>query len=399
MTDGNVEQDVGGLASFFESLRADTVGLSTTHTETAAQLKTTVLPILERLHKEIKDRTKHVQSECDKGAKAVSKARNSTQAHLELLGQHASAFDSASGVSPSSHTAGLHVHTTSTARPKPDFDPFLLKKGVIYRLHKQITDENAQQADLLGVQTHFKQFEEHILQTIQQGLLTFDQTMAMQSEKEKSLYADILSKSVALPADFEWSSFTSRYSHVLVSPHTPKRELAKITFPNESHPSTTPLIEGALQRKGKIMRSYNSAYYVITPTKYLHEFKDPDNKTYAKEYEPEMSLYLPECTIGALKEGKFTVQGKDAGSALKGLSSKHEFAFKAGSAAEGARWHEVIGRCAGLRTGESPLDTPVSPPAYERHDSQESGVSGVSVVGVGRTPPVSASPVSAAGKP
>jgi hypothetical protein len=49
-----------------------------------------------------------------------------------------------------------------------------------------------------------------------------------------------------------------------------------IRYPNEEHHSTKPLKEGPLQRKGKIMRSYNSAYYVVTPSKYLHEFKDLD---------------------------------------------------------------------------------------------------------------------------
>lgn len=186
------EQAIGGIASFFEGLRADTVAMSNSHGETATALKSQVLPILERLHKEIKDRTKHVQNECDKGAKAVSKSRNSTQAQLELLGQHASAFDSAGGAAPSSHTGGLHLHTTSTAKPKPDFDPFLLKKGVMYRLNKQVQEENAQMNDLLGVQGHFKQFEEHVIQTVQQALMAFDQTIAIQSEREKELYGDIL---------------------------------------------------------------------------------------------------------------------------------------------------------------------------------------------------------------
>lgn len=151
------------------------------------------------------------------------------------------------------------------------------------------------------------------------------------------------------------------------------------------------------------MRSYYSSYYAVTPSKYLHEFKEPDNKTYAKEYEPEMSLYLPECTIGALKDGKFQISGKDAGSKM---STKHDFAFKAGSPAEAAKWHEAISRCAGLKTGESPLASPLtggmqSPPAYSRHNSEQTVGSAeidntAASMQVGRAPPAAAvtSPVT-----
>lgn len=102
-----------------------------------------------------------------------------------------------------------------------------------------------------------------------------------------------------------------------------------------------------------------------------------------------MSLYLPECTVGALKDGKWTISGKDSGSRM---SSKHEFAFKAGSVQEGERWHGEISRLAGLRTGESSMDTPVSggaggvspsPPAYSRQNSETGTVS----MPVGGTPP------------
>jgi len=100
---------------------------------------------------------------------------------------------------------------------------------------------------------------------------------------------------------------------------------------------------------------------------------------------PEMSLYLPDCTIGALsKEGKFQVSGKDAGSALKGLSTKHDFAFKAGNYAEAQKWHEAIGKCAGLKTDQIPISTPTTPavveagpPAYEAPPGQETGTTTV----------------------
>ncbi|KAI5778180.1 hypothetical protein EDC01DRAFT_675802 [Geopyxis carbonaria] len=393
------EQTVGGTASFFESLRANTVGLSTSHTETATALKGTVLPILERLHKAIKDRSKHVQSECERAAKAVSKSRSSTQQHIELLGQHSGAFDSVGGVS-ATHTGGLHLHTSN--KQKPENDPYLLRRGVLQRLTKQVAEENTQRNELIGVQTHFGQFEAQIVQQIQQALAALDASLAAQSERERALYADVLAKAQALPLEFEWINFQHRYAAVLIDASAPPRTVESIRFPNEAHAATKPLFEGGLSRKGKIMRSYNAGYYVVTPAKYLHEFKDQDSLH--KNPEPELSLFLPDCTIGALsKDGKFVISGKDSGSML---ATKHEYAFKAGNYSEGQRWHEAISGCAGLKTNESPVMSPMSPtatagpvegagpPAYSRHNSHESGVT--MVTGTTAPPPVAGAAEKAA---
>jgi len=187
-------QSVGGVASFFENLRANTVRLSQSHTETASELKSTVLPILERLHKEIRDRQKHVQSECEKSNKAVTKARNSTQQHIELLGQHTAASESVGGVSAGNH-GGYHLklhHTNTGGKPKPENDPYLLKKGMLNRLSKQVLEENSQRQDLIGVQNHSQQFEAHVVETIQSALTAFNHTLGTQADIQKQLYGDIL---------------------------------------------------------------------------------------------------------------------------------------------------------------------------------------------------------------
>lgn len=107
------------------------------------------------------------------------------------------------------------------------------------------------------------------------------------------------------------------------------------------------------------MRSYYASYYVLTPAGYLHEFKDQDSSNYTKDSEPEMSLFLPECSIGALStENKFIISGKDMGSTL---GRKHDFAFKCGSAEEAAKWHDALSRAAGVKTDDIPPPTPATP--------------------------------------
>lgn len=131
-----------------------------------------------------------------------------------------------------------------------------------------------------------------------------------------------------------------------------------------------------------------------------------------------MSLYLPECKIGALTaapDAKFTLSGKDANKNQK-LTREHDFVFKAATHDEAKKWWDIISTTAGIRTAELPEPTPAptrentlvagnTPPAYDEktqeplkiitENGQESGViTGSSVV----SSPVAQTPVTAAAK-
>lgn len=180
----------------FENIRTNTQAISDSHVETEKVLKAHVVPILERLHQEIKVKSKTVRTAAEKGSKAVLKARNHTQNHIELLGQHASSFDSVG--SPSHATGGIHINIpgtnshTSTIKPKPENDPYVLRRGVQHMLHKQVIEENSNRQELLNVQNQMRQFEAHILETVQQVMNLFYQHVGAQADRQKSLYGDIV---------------------------------------------------------------------------------------------------------------------------------------------------------------------------------------------------------------
>ena len=302
------EQQNGGVAELFDNIRSNTQGMSNSHAETSKALKGSVLPIFERLHQEIKNKTKELDKGAGKGSKAVDKARGDSQKHIELLGQHAAGFDSRGG----------NVKATE--------DPYLLQRQVYHRLHKQVVEENNNRDDTIAVQNQFASFEAHILQTFQEGLGHFNQAMAKQYEDSRNMYGDMLAHAQHIKPDYEWKGFLHRNQSVLIDPNGPKRNIGNITFANQDHHSTRPLIAGSLERKGKLLKKYDTGYYVVTPSKYLHEFKSDDD--FAKDPTPENSLYLPDCLIGAVDGDKFHVKGKDTSSKLK-MSMSHEFSFKA----------------------------------------------------------------------
>ncbi|KAL4992374.1 hypothetical protein BDW68DRAFT_78004 [Aspergillus falconensis] len=369
-------QSAGGVASFFENIRANTQGMINLYADGEKNLKSSVLPTLEKLHKEIKAKSKELQTGASKGAKAVEKARNVTQKHIELLGQQTAALDSA---------AGNKLDTSH--------DPYIVRRGVIHRLNKQVIEENNNRQEIITVQNNFQQFEAHVLQTIQAAMEQLVVFITGQTERHKTLYSDILANLQRIPVEFEWVNFMTRNASSLVNPDAPPRSISNITFANQDHPATQPLISGTLQRKSRMaLKGYTSFFYVVTRARYLHEFKDNDD--FNRDPSPEISLYLPDCHIVSIDEVKhtFTIKGKDVSSNAIGnaFHTNTEFVFKAGSAAEAKEWVDILkdaakapiatttAAAASPSTVTSPTSpgvvstaaaAPAQPPAYEKESA------------------------------
>lgn len=341
-------------------MRVNTQALVNTNLETEKNIKGTALPVIERLHKEIKHKAKELAHGAEKTAKEVEKARNTTQKHIELLGQHTASFES----------TGHKAH--------PNEDPYVISRGVLHRLSKQVAEENNQHNDLVAVQNNFETFERHIVEVLHQSMETFTNLTGGQALKVQALHADMLGAAQRVPLDFEWKAFVKRSGDALVNPAEPPRTVEAIQFPNMAHPSTKPLIEGSLERKSrnKLSWGYTTGYYVVTPCKFLHEFKDDDNVR--KDPTPELSIYLPDAVIGAPHGEKFNVKGKDRSGHMGGkLAGSSELAFKAHSPAEAEKWFAVIRQVAGA-TGP-----PVPSPGSEVGNPVEAAAAAAPAAAVG----------------
>lgn len=95
----------------------------------------------------------------------------------------------------------------------------------------------------------------------------------------------------------------------------------------------------------------------------------------AKDPVPELSIYLPEATIGTPSGDKFNIKGKDKSKTMSSkLTGSSEISFKAHTAADAQRWFDVISKVAGANAAvESTPASPVvgsgdSPVMNEAHD-------------------------------
>ena len=329
-------------------------GIANTHMETEKNLRVSVLPIIHRLQDDVKAKEKELTGAPAKGFKAVDKARGHTQVYMDRLAQRTGSFDAPMN------------------KPDPTADPYVVQRGLYYRLNKQIIEENSNRQEVLQVQDSFQQFETHVLQAMQQSLATFEQFVGGQAERTKGMYADMVSTAQHIPLDFEWRGFLNRNNHMLMDGNAPPRALEHVSFAHQNHHSTQPLIEGTLERKSRLMvKSYSSGYYVVTKSKFLHEFKDNDNTR--KDPTPELSLYLPDCTVGAVDGPKFTIKGKDISKTVVGIkmSTTHELSFKAHSPQDAERWYEVVRSVSGGSGADSSASAPSGPssPAEKRQAS------------------------------
>lgn len=217
---------------------------------------------------------------------------------------------------------------------------------------------------------------------------SFLQYVGGQAERQKAMYSDMVGTAQRIPSDFEWRRFVKRNGQLLIDPESPPRSVDNISFPNQNHRSTKALIEGLLERKSGAMgaiKGYSTGYYALTPSKFLHEFKSDDD--FRKEPMPELSLYLPDCSIGAVNGDKFIIKGKDVAKGKVGaaLSISHDYNFKAHSAPDAEKWWNTIrtaagaGAMTGEMPGESEPNSPVEsstrsatqPPSYRsRHGAE-----------------------------
>lgn len=248
---------------------------------------------------------------------------------------------------------------------------YLANKAVAHQLQKQVLEDNLLQKSIVMMQQNSAHFEEGIVRAIQSAWQTFDEWQSRASLANQEIYRSLSSHLAALPADREWISFAARSDHLL-DPETPLRDPGNIQYPLKEDPSVRPVHHGHLERKRRFARSYQEAYYVLTPAGFLHAFNhsDPSHPS-GHGLTPTFSLFLPNCTLGPpsspnVQSHKFHIEGKKDGTgttktgSLRGLlggDNTMAWTFRTRSREDMMEWwNDIRMLCARYLTASEPVE-------------------------------------------
>ncbi|ODV91227.1 hypothetical protein CANCADRAFT_44835 [Tortispora caseinolytica NRRL Y-17796] len=310
-----------GLAGSFIMYRNKLDELVKLSGETEANLQKVIRPQLENLLSRVGEQTKEVSSRTDAPRKEHAKCNDAVLAAIDQLSESVN-----------------HSNVIKASDAKRD--PYLVQRETLGKIDALLQAEHVYQKALRSLQDQLETFESNTVESIQRAMSELASVSRHFHAAEISGQDAASTYLSAVPLNFEWKSFSSR-TDVIVTSDSPKRTIKDISFPNLNAPITLPIADGVLRRKeGTLKKSYKSGFYVLTQCKFLHQY---ENEDYINAATPVFSLYLPDCTLGPLDETspkhKFKITGK---SALKTLTTKHSFSFKANSAPELVRWYKAI---------------------------------------------------------
>ncbi|CAO1623725.1 unnamed protein product [Parajaminaea phylloscopi] len=317
----------GGIQDIYYGIRDKTRVIADHHANLAKTVEGSIVQHLQKLRAEIKAHVKNIQQDTGKLANSVAKEREMSTKMISDLAR--------------SITLLKNTPMSVTARE----DPYTSNVSVAKQLQRQVNEENALQKSIVIMQQNSAHFEEGIVRSIQSAWQTFDEWSGRMSAQVQDTWLGLGVQMRSLQPNSEWIAFAARSDH-LIDPDTPLRNPETIEYPGKEDPSVIPVHQGILERKKRFTKSYRESFYVLTPAGYLHELTSSDP---TKAGAPALSLFLPECTLGApstiaSKSHKWHIT---AGAPQKGIQKafgrgEHAYTFRARSHDEMMEWWNDI---------------------------------------------------------
>ncbi|WFD28413.1 hypothetical protein MNAN1_003423 [Malassezia nana] len=322
--EGNQFLGEDGLQDIFYSIREKSRTIADHHSNLAKTVEGSIVQHLHKLKAEIKAHIRNVQQDTGRLANSVAREREVSTKMISDLAR----------------SITLLKNTPMSVSPRED--PYSSNQAVALQLQRQVNEENALQKSIIIMQQNSAHFEEGIVRSIQSAWQTFDEWSGRMSAQVQDTWLGLGVHMRSLEPNAEWIAFASRSDHLL-DPDTPLRNIETIDYPGKEDPSVIPVHQGMLERKKRFTNVYKESYYVLTPAGYLHEYTSSDP---TRHNLPELSLFLPECTLGAPSTAaasthKFHIEGR-TGQQAGVFGTNVAYTFRARSHDEMMEWWNDI---------------------------------------------------------
>ncbi|KAK9455774.1 hypothetical protein V1511DRAFT_458828 [Dipodascopsis uninucleata] len=290
--------------------------------DAARQIAEQIIPRLKDLRRDLSFKIKEIKGLSGDFKNSVLKEQEMTKKQVAVLREALQA-------------TAINPHLVSGK-----YDPYIVKLSVEKQLRKQIDEENYLHQAYLNIETSGKALEEIVVKEIQQAYKEYCRFLSREGQETLDFAHRLTVNMVELPSSKEWNDFVLRDPN-FIDPSIPVRKFETITYPGRDDPATKPIRAGPLERRTKYLKSYTSAWYVLTPS-HLHEFKTSDRKN---DLTPVMSLLLQDCHLAEHSEPnsgsfKFLMKGKPSGQLHRG----HSWMFRAETYDQMMVWYNDIKR-------------------------------------------------------
>jgi hypothetical protein len=281
----------GGIQDIGLALKDRTRSLVQSSGDTSRKILANIVPSLEKLRSDLHLKIKEIKGLSGDFKNSVPKEQDHTRRALAAL---------------SESLAG------ATAKPNeiaPKSDPHLLKIVFERQMRHHLQEENFLHQAHRNIESSGRALEGLVVKIIKDAFTQYQEMLTAEATATNEFVGRLQYTALDLPVDKEWNAFVADAKD-MVDPAIPMRTFRDIDYPGANQ--VTLIRQGRLERKSKYLKSYSSAYYVLTAVGYFHEFKNNHMG------DLQVSLFLPSCTLGghsteADRSHKFVLKGSQSG--------------------------------------------------------------------------------------
>jgi len=263
----------------------------TASSETSRKIIANIVPPLEKLRSDLHLKIKEIKGLSGDFKNSVPKEQDHTRRALGALSDSLAA---------------------AAARPNeiaPKNDPHLLKMHFERQMRHHLEEENFLHQAHRNIESSGRALEGLVIKILKDAFTQYRDMLTAEAAATTEFANRIQRTTLDLPIDKEWNAFVADAKD-LVEPSIPMRTFGDIEYPGVNQ--VTLIRQGRLERKSKYLKSYSSAFYILTAVGYFHEFKG------SHMHDLQVSLFLPSCILGGHstesdRSHKFILKGSQSG--------------------------------------------------------------------------------------
>lgn len=281
----------GGVQDIGVALKERAKAQVVTCSDNSRKILSHIVPPLEKLRSDLHLKIKEIKGLSGDFKNSVPKEQNHTRQHLQALSESLTAA--------SEHPSDIPAKN----------DPHLIKMAFEKQLRHHLQEENFLHQAHRNIESSGRALEGLVVKIIREAFSQYEEMLSTEATATSEFAARIGRTGVDLPVEKEWDAFIANAKD-MVDPSISIRTFRDIDYPGANQ--VTLIRSGRLERKSKYLKSYSSAFYILTAVGYFHEFKS------SHMGDLQVSLFLPNCTLGGHsappdKSHKFVLKGHQGG--------------------------------------------------------------------------------------